>query len=66
MLKDGDTYSTIPVSDMARAREFFGETLGLSIARDTEGGVMYRSGTTLFSSIPAVTKRPATPRCRGS
>src|SRR5207245_5914754 len=53
MLKDGDTYSTIPTSDMARAREFFGETLGLTIARDTEGGVMYRSGSTLFFVYPS-------------
>jgi catechol 2,3-dioxygenase-like lactoylglutathione lyase family enzyme len=53
MLKERDTYATIPVSDMAKARVFFGETLGLSIARDTEGGVMYRSGSTLFFVYPS-------------
>jgi catechol 2,3-dioxygenase-like lactoylglutathione lyase family enzyme len=53
MLKDGDTYSTLPTSDMARAREFFGGTLGFTIARDTEGGVMYRSGNTLFFVYPS-------------
>ena len=53
MLNDGDTYATIPTSDMARARKFFGETLGLTIARDTEGGVMYRSGSSLFFVYPS-------------
>jgi catechol 2,3-dioxygenase-like lactoylglutathione lyase family enzyme len=53
MLNESDTYATIPVSDLARAKRFYGETLGLAVARDTEGGVMYRSGKTLFFVYPS-------------
>ena len=53
MLKDHDTYSTIPVSDRARAKKFYGETLGLAVERDTEGGVMYRSGATRLFVYPS-------------
>jgi catechol 2,3-dioxygenase-like lactoylglutathione lyase family enzyme len=53
MLKDSDTYSTIPVSDRARAKAFYSETLGFSVDRDTEGGVMYRSGSTRFFVYPS-------------
>lgn len=53
MLKDNDTYSTIPVSDRARAKQFYGETLGLPVERDTEGGTMYRSGGTRLFVYPS-------------
>ncbi len=53
MLKDNDTYSTIPVSDRALAKKFYGETLGLPVERDTEGGVMYRSGGTRLFVYPS-------------
>ena len=43
MLSDNQTYATIPVSNMDRAREFFEATLGLRPALVTEGGVMYAS-----------------------
>jgi catechol 2,3-dioxygenase-like lactoylglutathione lyase family enzyme len=53
MLKDNDTYATIPVSDRGRASKFYGETLGLPVERDTEGGVMYRSGATSLFVYPS-------------
>lgn len=53
MLKDNDTYATIPVADRARASKFYGETLGLPVERDTEGGVMYRSGATRLFVYPS-------------
>jgi catechol 2,3-dioxygenase-like lactoylglutathione lyase family enzyme len=53
MLKDEDTYATIPVSDVARAKQFYGETLGLQVERDTEGGVMYRTGATRLFVYPS-------------
>jgi catechol 2,3-dioxygenase-like lactoylglutathione lyase family enzyme len=53
LLKDSDTYSTIPVSDIALAKQFYGETLGLTIERDTEGGVMFRSGATRLFVYPS-------------
>jgi len=53
MLSDKDTYASIPVSDIARAKHFYGETLGLPMERDTEGGVMYHAGRTLFFVYPS-------------
>jgi len=56
MLTDSDTYTTIPVSDLARAQKFYSETLGLAPAMVTEGGVMYRSGGTRFFVYPSAYK----------
>src|SRR5450759_876052 len=56
MLRDSDTYTTIPVSDLERARHFYSETLGLSPAVVTEGGVVYRSGSTQFFVYPSAYK----------
>jgi catechol 2,3-dioxygenase-like lactoylglutathione lyase family enzyme len=56
MLKDGDTYTTIPVSDLARAQAFYSETLDLTPAMVTEGGVMYRTGATQFFVYPSAHK----------
>ena len=53
MLNESDTYTTIPVSDVARAQRFYSETLGLTPAMVTEGGVMYRSGGTRFFVYPS-------------
>ena len=53
MLSDKKTYTTIPVSDIDRAREFYGETLGLHADMVTEGGVMYVSGGTQFFVYPS-------------
>lgn len=46
MLSDKRTYATIPVSDLERARRFYGETLGLPATMVTDGGVMYACGGT--------------------
>jgi catechol 2,3-dioxygenase-like lactoylglutathione lyase family enzyme len=56
MLSDNPTYTTIPVSDIRRARGFYEETLGLKPDMVTEGGVMYRSGTTRFFVYPSAFK----------
>jgi catechol 2,3-dioxygenase-like lactoylglutathione lyase family enzyme len=56
MLNDSDTYTTIPVSDLARAQRFYSETLGLTPAMVTEGGVMYRTGGTRFFVYPSAHK----------
>jgi catechol 2,3-dioxygenase-like lactoylglutathione lyase family enzyme len=53
MLNESDTYTTIPVSDLARAQRFYSGTLGLTPAMVTEGGVMYRSGVTRFFVYPS-------------
>jgi catechol 2,3-dioxygenase-like lactoylglutathione lyase family enzyme len=53
MLSEASTYTTIPVSDLERAQLFYTETLGLTPAMVTEGGVMYRSGGTQFFVYPS-------------
>ena len=53
MLSDKKTYTTIPVSDIDRAREFYGDTLGLHADMVTEGGVMYSSGGTQLFVYPS-------------
>jgi catechol 2,3-dioxygenase-like lactoylglutathione lyase family enzyme len=53
VLGDKDTYATIPVSDMARAKRFYAETLGLRVEMDTEGGVMYATGSTRVFVYPS-------------
>ena len=53
MLSESDTYTTIPVSDLERAQRFYSDTLGLTPAMVTEGGVMYGSGRTRFFVYPS-------------
>ena len=53
MLNESNTYTTIPVSNLERAQRFYTETLGLTPAMVTEGGVMYRSGDTQFFVYPS-------------
>ena len=53
MLSDKQTYATIPVSNLDRAREFYEATLGLRPALVTEGGVMYASGSSQFFVYPS-------------
>jgi len=35
---------TLPASDFDRAKQFYGETLGLEVDEDTPAGVMYKAG----------------------
>jgi len=53
MLSESDTYTTIPVSDLERAQNFYSGTLGLTPAMITEGGVMYRSGGSQLFVYPS-------------
>jgi catechol 2,3-dioxygenase-like lactoylglutathione lyase family enzyme len=56
VLGDKRTYTTIPVSDLERARQFYEATLGLKADMVTEGGVMYSSGGTQFFVYPSAFK----------
>ncbi|BCW71022.1 VOC family protein [Arthrobacter sp. NicSoilB8] len=47
--------ATIPVTDLERAKAFYGETLGLTFLWETPVGVRYRCGT---ASEISVFKRP--------
>lgn len=44
MLNQGTVMATIAVKDLAKAREFYGEVLGLEELDQQLGGVMYASG----------------------
>jgi catechol 2,3-dioxygenase-like lactoylglutathione lyase family enzyme len=47
--------ATIPVTDLARAKEFYGDTIGLTFLWETPASVRYRCGPT---SEISVFKRP--------
>jgi catechol 2,3-dioxygenase-like lactoylglutathione lyase family enzyme len=46
MLNESSVFAVVAVKDMAQAKQFYGETLGLKPAMDEDagGGVMYQSG----------------------
>jgi len=44
MLNDGKVSTTIAVSDLDRAKEFYGNTLELPLIEESPGGVTYGSG----------------------
>lgn len=48
MLKDHDSSAIVAVSDLARARAFYGDTLGLELAGEggEEGVLVYQTGAT--------------------
>lgn len=46
MLKDQDAMAIIAVSDMARAHDFYGNTLGLPIVSGDDNVMRYRTGAT--------------------
>ena len=44
MLQDFPMYAYIPAKDMARARKFYEEKVGLQPGQETNGGVVYEFG----------------------
>ena len=44
MLQNAPMYSYIPAKDVARARKFYEEKLGISPKQETAGGVVYEFG----------------------
>ena len=50
MLSDSPIFPVLPAADLARAKAFYTETLGLSIQFESEGGVGFTAGngTMLF------------------
>ena len=44
MLRDCTVQAVLPSTDLPRARIFYGETLGLPVAFETPGGIMYSCG----------------------
>lgn len=44
MLGSSTIYAVVAVKDLAKGKEFYGGTLGLKVAGDDPGGVMYACG----------------------
>lgn len=44
MLSEGKVFATLAVSDIEKAKEFYGSTLGLSQVDENPGGIAYESG----------------------
>ena len=53
MLGDKSAGATLPVSDLARARDFYENTLGLASIQDNPGGVLYGSGSSVVLVYPS-------------
>ena len=51
MLCDHPAYATIPTHDLARARRFYEDALGLSIDRETPTTVYYSAGGGTFFAL---------------
>jgi catechol 2,3-dioxygenase-like lactoylglutathione lyase family enzyme len=54
MLKDCSSSAIVAVRDLARAKRFYGETLGLELDGDGQGGVLaFRTGATRLIVYPS-------------
>jgi catechol 2,3-dioxygenase-like lactoylglutathione lyase family enzyme len=49
MLQDSDVSTRLPAQDLARARAFYAEKLGLEPVEERPGGLRYQCGRGLFS-----------------
>src|ERR687883_35370 len=54
MLQDGDVSTRLPVQDLARARAFYAEKLGLEPVEERPGGLRYSCGDGSFSVFQSV------------
>lgn len=48
MFKDAEAFSSFSVNDLKRAKEFYGQTLGLEVAETPEGLELRLPGSTIF------------------
>jgi catechol 2,3-dioxygenase-like lactoylglutathione lyase family enzyme len=60
MLADHPIHTTLPASDLARAKRFYAEKLGLTLESETPGGVFYRCGGTSLFVYPSGGKASGT------
>jgi catechol 2,3-dioxygenase-like lactoylglutathione lyase family enzyme len=49
MLADSEVATRLPVRDLARARRFYSEKLGLEPVEERPGGLLYRCGNSYFA-----------------
>ena len=55
MLGKSDAYATIAVNDVAAAKKFYAETLGLEQVSESPGGIVYKSGNSHVFVYPSMT-----------
>lgn len=48
LFKDAEAFSSCSVNDIARAKEFYGKTLGLEVKESMEGLELHTGGNTVF------------------
>jgi predicted enzyme related to lactoylglutathione lyase len=53
MLANQPVHTTIPATDLERAKRFYSDKLGLTLESEAPGGVFYRSGDTRFLVFPS-------------
>jgi catechol 2,3-dioxygenase-like lactoylglutathione lyase family enzyme len=53
MLTNYKIHSTIPVHDLARARKYYADKLGLTVTREAPGGLVYEYNGTWFLLYPS-------------
>jgi catechol 2,3-dioxygenase-like lactoylglutathione lyase family enzyme len=53
MLNGATSHATVAVTDIDRAKEFYGKTLGFAAKDDVSGGVTYETGGTWFLVYPS-------------
>ena len=59
MLKDSKAFSTFAVDDVAKAKQFYGETLGLDVRDEMDGLVLQLAGGTEVFIYPKADHTPA-------
>lgn len=52
MLGEHPIHTTLPASDIQRAKQFYSDTLGLSVENEAPDGILFRSGNTHFLVFP--------------
>lgn len=60
MLKDREAFSSYSVNDVAAAKAFYGDTLGLTVTDDEMGGLMVHLAGTQLYLYPKTDHQPAT------
>lgn len=53
MLGEHPVNATLPAGDIQRAKQFYSDTLGLSVESEDPGGISFRSGNTQFLVFPS-------------
>jgi catechol 2,3-dioxygenase-like lactoylglutathione lyase family enzyme len=52
-LSNAAAHATVAVSDLARAKSFYSDTLGLKLAEENEAGIRFETGATLLGVYPS-------------